>query len=66
MTTIGIMQYLNPSMQFLIAVFVLKESITMSKLATFALIWLSVAVYSYDALAKRRQNRVESQNQREL
>ena len=57
MTTIGIMQYLNPSMQFLIAVFVLKESITMSKLATFALIWLSVAVYSYDALAKRRQNR---------
>ncbi len=61
MTTIGIMQYLNPSIQFIIAVFVLKESITMSKLATFVLIWLSVAVYSYDALSKRRQKREKSE-----
>ncbi|SFO28681.1 chloramphenicol-sensitive protein RarD [Cohaesibacter marisflavi] len=60
MITIGIMQYLNPSIQFMIAIFVLKESISMSKLATFMLIWLSVAVYSYDALSKRRHNRAKS------
>ena len=55
MATVGIMQYINPSIQFLIAVFILKEVISMSKLATFCLIWLSVAVYSYDALSKSRR-----------
>nr|WP_321525370.1 EamA family transporter RarD [uncultured Cohaesibacter sp.] len=57
MGTIGIMQYLNPSIQFVIAVFVLGESISMSKLATFCLIWLSVAVYSYDALSRARRRK---------
>nr|WP_321459373.1 EamA family transporter RarD [uncultured Cohaesibacter sp.] len=60
LATVGIMQYINPSLQFLVAVFILKESISMSKLATFCLIWLSVAVYSYDALSKARHRKGSS------
>ncbi len=59
LSTLGIMQYMNPTIQFLIAVFVLQEDVSMSKLATFALIWLSVLVYSYDAILSSRQRRNE-------
>jgi chloramphenicol-sensitive protein RarD len=41
--------YINPSMQFLIAVFVFKESISAVQLASFALIWLALALYSWSA-----------------
>ena len=59
MSTIGIMQYLNPTIQFLIAIFVLGESVSPSKLFTFALIWLSVLVYSYDALRTSRRRHLK-------
>ena len=57
MASLGIMQYLNPSLQFLMAVFVLGEVLSMEKLVTFCLIWLSVALYSYDALQTARKAR---------
>lgn len=57
MSTVGVMQYLNPTIQFLLAVFVLGESVSTSKFVTFALIWLSVLIYCYDALASSRKTR---------
>ena len=58
LATLGIMQYINPSIQFLLAVFVLQEPLSMSKLMTFCLIWLSVSIYSYDAVALARHKRI--------
>ena len=55
MSTVGVMQYLNPTIQFLLAVFVLGEAVSASKLLTFGLIWLSVLIYCYDALASSRR-----------
>ena len=55
LTTLGIMQYMNPTIQFLLAVFVLGEAVSPIKLATFCLIWLSVALYSIDAWQKNRR-----------
>ena len=60
LSTVGIMQYMNPTIQFLLAVLVLKEDISLSKLATFGLIWLSVLIYSYDALSAGRRRRKAS------
>lgn len=58
MATIGVLQYMNPTIQFLVAVFLLGETVSTSKLVTFALIWLSVLIYCYDALtASRRQKK---------
>ncbi|WP_316861240.1 EamA family transporter RarD [uncultured Cohaesibacter sp.] len=57
LATVGIMQYINPSIQFLIAVFLLHEAVSPSKMITFALIWLSVAVYSYDAVIEIRRKK---------
>lgn len=56
LTTIGMFQYLAPSIQFLVAILLLGEHLNGLRLLSFALIWLSLAVFSYDSF--RRRNRV--------
>jgi chloramphenicol-sensitive protein RarD len=46
LSTIGIMQYIAPTMIFLSAVFVFHEPFGMTKLIAFGLIWLGLAIYS--------------------
>lgn len=55
LSTVGILQYLNPTIQFLIATLILAEPLSMSKLATFVLIWLSVGIYCFDAIRGSRR-----------
>jgi len=54
LTTIGMLQYVSPSIQFLLAIFVLHEPINSIQLASFALIWLSLVIYSADSVFRRR------------
>lgn len=44
-STIGIIQFLSPSLQFLLGVFVYHEEMNAARLATFALIWIATALY---------------------
>lgn len=53
LTTIGMFQYLAPSIQFLIAVFVFHEDMNATRLVSFALIWLSLVVFSWDSFRRR-------------
>ncbi len=55
LTTIGMLQYLGPSIQFLIAIFIFGEQLNMTLLLSFALIWLSLAVFSYDSFRRRQR-----------
>lgn len=57
LSTLGFMQYLSPTMQFLLAVFVYKETFTQAHFFAFALIWLSLAIYVGDALMQLRRQR---------
>jgi chloramphenicol-sensitive protein RarD len=54
LSTIGIMQYIAPTMIFLIAVFVFDEPFDRVKLVAFALIWTALAVYSASLLREAR------------
>lgn len=54
LTTIGMFQYLAPSIQFFVAVFVFGEELNGTRLVSFALIWLSLIVFSYDSFRQRR------------
>jgi chloramphenicol-sensitive protein RarD len=54
LTTIGMLQYIGPSIQFLVAIFILHEAINATQLISFALIWLSLVVYSADSVLRRR------------
>jgi chloramphenicol-sensitive protein RarD len=49
LSTVGLIQYLTPTMQFLLAVVVYREPFTTIHLAAFACIWLALALYSMDA-----------------
>ena len=63
LTAQGVVQYLSPTLQFLIAVFVFGEPWSRQKLAVFSLIWLSVAIYLLDILLieqKRKRRLAES------
>ena len=46
-STIGLMQYVAPTMIFLIAVFAFGEAFNLAKLVAFALIWTALAIYSW-------------------
>lgn len=50
LSTIGLFQYLAPTLQFLIGVFLYKEPLTTSHLICFILIWSSLALFSVDAI----------------
>jgi len=54
LTTIGMLQYVSPSIQFLAAIFILHESINAVQLLSFGLIWLSLLIYSADSVLRRR------------
>ncbi|MEM9578516.1 MAG: EamA family transporter RarD [Pseudomonadota bacterium] len=46
LSTIGILQYIAPTMIFLIAVFVFGEEFGRARMIAFPLIWLALAIYS--------------------
>jgi chloramphenicol-sensitive protein RarD len=54
-STIGLFQYLAPSLHFLLAVAVYREPFTRTHLLTFTLIWAGLALYLSDTLASRRR-----------
>lgn len=50
LATVGFMQYLAPTLSFLLAVFVFDEPFSKKQLITFAMIWTALALYSADTL----------------
>lgn len=54
LTTLGILQFLGPTLQFFIGWKLYGEPMTQIKLLSFALIWLAVGVYAVDAMRKAR------------
>lgn len=56
LSTLGLVQYLNPTLQAVTAVFVMAEPFTPWHGAAFALIWCALAVYSFEIW---RQDRAE-------
>ncbi|WP_299670612.1 EamA family transporter RarD [uncultured Roseobacter sp.] len=57
MTSIGLLQYLNPTLQFACAVFVFAELFGAWHVAAFALIWTALALYSGVAWRQDRARR---------
>ncbi|MDX1710881.1 MAG: EamA family transporter RarD [Rhodovibrionaceae bacterium] len=56
-STIGLLQYITPTAQFLLAVLVFGEVFTLAHGTSFACIWLALAIYSTDTLNSRRRAR---------
>lgn len=59
LNTIGFMQYLAPSLTFLLAVFAFKEAFNTDLLITFALIWAGLIVYTIGVVRQQNQKRLD-------
>ena len=57
MLTLGLLQYLTPTMQLLLGVLVRHEPLGAAQLAGFALVWSALAVFSYDLVRVSRSPR---------
>jgi chloramphenicol-sensitive protein RarD len=55
LTTVGLLQYLAPTLQFLIGVLIYSEPMPASRLAGFALVWLALAIFTVDAIRGSRR-----------
>jgi chloramphenicol-sensitive protein RarD len=65
-STVGLLQYISPSLVFLTAIFVFKEPIDMWKLSSFAIIWVALAIFSWTAIRDERNRRNADDNEPEL
>ena len=54
LSTIGLMQYIAPTMIFLFAVFVFNEPMSVWQLVAFVLIWMALALYSVSIFQQRK------------
>ncbi|MDO9367947.1 MAG: EamA family transporter RarD [Sphingopyxis sp.] len=55
---LGFVQYLAPSIAFLLSLFIFDEPLKPAQLACFLLIWASIAVFSFDMWRKMRAGRI--------
>lgn len=55
MTTIGLLQYLTPTTQFLLGLLVFGEHLTPMRWVGFALVWVALIVFTTDAVRQRRR-----------
>lgn len=57
MTNIGLMQYIEPTLQFLLAVFIFAEYFDQVKMVSFGLIWFGLLLTIAETLANRSKRR---------
>jgi len=60
LSVLGVMQYLTPTIIFLVGVFGFRESMTSSRWIGFAIIWLALVIFAIDAWRAARGSRVPS------
>ena len=54
LSVVGLLQYISPSIQFLLGVFVLHEPFSSAQLVGFGLVWSALVVFSAHGLVARR------------
>ncbi len=55
MTTLGLLQYLAPTLQFVLGVFIFDEPMPAMRLAGYVLVWVALVIFTYEAVAHRRR-----------
>ena len=58
MTTVGILYYVTPSLQFLTGIILLGESFSLNKLVGFIGIWIGLAIFTYSLLTRKDRQKL--------
>jgi chloramphenicol-sensitive protein RarD len=59
LSTLGFVQYLTPTLQFLLAVLAFGEPFSTAQVISFSCIWIAIAIYSVDSFHARQETRIE-------
>lgn len=54
LSILGLLQYLSPTLQFLLGVWLFKEAFTADRLVGFAMIWAALALFAGEGLLRRQ------------
>jgi chloramphenicol-sensitive protein RarD len=60
LSMLGFIQYITPTMQFLLGVFVYFEPFPKARLVGFCIIWLALLVYSFEGVYNNRKQKASS------
>jgi chloramphenicol-sensitive protein RarD len=55
LTMVGLLQYITPTMQFLLGVFVYGEPFTFERLIGFCIIWIALMIFTLEGFLARRK-----------
>lgn len=55
LTLLGILQYIAPTVQFLLGVYLYNEVFTLTRLIGFSLIWVALLIFTFEGLNERRK-----------
>jgi chloramphenicol-sensitive protein RarD len=58
MTVLGLLQYITPTIQFVLAVAVFREPFSLGQLIGFVLVWIALAVFTGEGIVTRRRIRL--------
>ncbi|MGI9666643.1 MAG: EamA family transporter RarD [Acidimicrobiia bacterium] len=53
LSTLGLLQYLAPTLQFLVGIMVFNETLSTATLVGFVVVWIALGVYTYDSIRNR-------------
>ncbi|MTI16727.1 EamA family transporter RarD [Rhodobacteraceae bacterium RKSG542] len=59
MIYVGFMQYVAPSLQFILAVWAYGEPLSTDRLISFVIIWISLAIFTVDGVIRARRRKAE-------
>lgn len=60
MITVGLIFYINPTVQFLIGAVLYSEPVSGFRLATFILIWIALGIFIWDAVMREWRTRAQA------
>lgn len=58
LSTLGFLQYLSPSLQFLVAVLLLGEELNLIKAIAFGIVWIGLIIFTLDVLRAQKQKKM--------
>jgi chloramphenicol-sensitive protein RarD len=56
LTLLGILQYIAPTVQFLLGIYLYREPFTITRLVGFTTIWLALLIFTLEGFMHRRKN----------
>jgi chloramphenicol-sensitive protein RarD len=58
LTTVGFLQYIAPTIQLIVGIAILGETLTTERLFGFVIVWIALSLYSYDSYRAKKQQPV--------